>query len=206
MNEEAALALGATKWEMIRTAVLPYGKPGVIAAVDARPRPRARRDHRAGADPRHQRSTITFHLIETGGNTIAANIANSFGEANDIGRGALIASGLVLFAITLVVNMTARAIIYRRREVPGRAVTTRPPGAGRRADAGTALRGRRLPRGASAVAAGRGRRRAAACSATGSAGWARFLVSAVLLFVVLQTVVARRRGPPAGPQPDVPPR
>ena len=55
-------------------------------------------------------------LIQTGGNSIAANIANSFGEANDIGRGALIASGLVLFAITLVVNMTARAIIYRRRE------------------------------------------------------------------------------------------
>ena len=33
MNEEAALALGATKWEMVRTSVLPYGKPGVIAAV-----------------------------------------------------------------------------------------------------------------------------------------------------------------------------
>ena len=47
---------------------------------------------------------------------IAANIANTFGEANATGRGALIASGLVLFAITLVVNMAARAIIYRRRE------------------------------------------------------------------------------------------
>ena len=57
----------------------------------------------------------------TGGNTIAANIANRFGEADGIGRGALIASGLVLFAITLVVNMVARAIIYRRREFVGSA-------------------------------------------------------------------------------------
>jgi phosphate transport system permease protein len=60
--------------------------------------------------------TISFNLIENGGNTIAANIANTFGEANATGRGALIASGLLLFAITLVVNMVARTIIYRRRE------------------------------------------------------------------------------------------
>jgi phosphate transport system permease protein len=60
--------------------------------------------------------SISFNLIENGGNTIAANIANTFGEANEVGRGALIASGLLLFGITLVVNMVARAIIYRRRE------------------------------------------------------------------------------------------
>ena len=59
---------------------------------------------------------ISFNIVENGGNSIAANIANTFAEANDTGRGALIASGLVLFAITLVVNMAARAIIYRRRE------------------------------------------------------------------------------------------
>ena len=62
---------------------------------------------------------VSFDLLGPGGNTIAANIANRFGEANDIGRSALIASGLVLFAITLAVNMTARAIIYRRREFVG---------------------------------------------------------------------------------------
>ncbi len=48
-----------------------------------------------------------------GGNTIAANIANSFGEAGSLGRSALIASGLVLFAITLAVNLIARYVIYR---------------------------------------------------------------------------------------------
>jgi phosphate transport system permease protein len=115
MNEEAALALGATKWEMIRTSVLPYGKPGVIAAVMLG-LGRALGETIALALTLGITFDISFNLIQNGGNSIAANIANTFGEANDIGRGALIASGLVLFAITLAVNMTARAIIYRRRE------------------------------------------------------------------------------------------
>src|SRR3954468_1352340 len=114
-NEEAALALGATKWEMVRTAVLPYGKPGVIAAVMLG-LGRALGETIALALTLGSVFTISFNIIENGGNSIAANIANTFGEANEIGRGALIASGLVLFAITLVVNMAARAIIYRRRE------------------------------------------------------------------------------------------
>ncbi|BCJ53757.1 phosphate transport system permease protein [Actinoplanes sp. NBRC 14428] len=115
MNEEAALALGATKWEMIRTAVLPYGKPGVIAAVMLG-LGRALGETIALALTLGTTFTISFNIIQSGGNSIAANIANTFGEANATGRGALIASGLVLFAITLVVNMAARAIIYRRRE------------------------------------------------------------------------------------------
>ncbi|MEV6600620.1 phosphate ABC transporter permease subunit PstC [Actinoplanes sp. NPDC051346] len=115
MNEEAALALGATKWEMIRTAVLPYGKPGVIAAVMLG-LGRALGETIALALTLGTTFTISANLIQSGGNSIAANIANTFGEANATGRGALIASGLVLFAITLVVNMAARAIIYRRRE------------------------------------------------------------------------------------------
>ncbi len=115
MNEEAALALGATKWEMIRTSVLPYGQPGVIAAVMLG-LGRALGETIALALTLGITFNVSFNLIQAGGNSIAANIANTFGEANDVGRGALIASGLVLFAITLVVNMTARAIIYRRRE------------------------------------------------------------------------------------------
>jgi len=115
MNEEAALALGATKWEMIRTAVVPYGKPGVLAAIMLG-LGRALGETIALALTLGIVFNISFNLIESGGNSIAANIANTFGEANATGRGALIASGLVLFAITLVVNMAARAIIYRRRE------------------------------------------------------------------------------------------
>ena len=114
-NEEAALALGATKWEMIRTAVLPYGKPGVIAAVMLG-LGRALGETIALALTLGIAFDVSFNIIQNGGNSIAANIANTFGEANATGRGALIASGLMLFAITLLVNMTARAIIYRRRE------------------------------------------------------------------------------------------
>ncbi|UWP87311.1 phosphate ABC transporter permease subunit PstC [Dactylosporangium fulvum] len=119
-NQEAALALGATKWEMIRTAVLPYGKAGIIASVMLG-LGRALGETIALALTLGSVFTISFNLLDPGGVTIASNIANRFGEANDLGRGALIASGLVLFAITLVVNMAARAIVYRRREFVGSA-------------------------------------------------------------------------------------
>jgi phosphate transport system permease protein len=117
-NEEAALALGATRWEMVRTAVLPYGRPGIIAAVMLG-LGRALGETIALAMTLGATYSLSFNLIESGGNSIAANIANTFGEANETGRGALIASGLVLFAITLVVNMIARLVIYRRREFRG---------------------------------------------------------------------------------------
>src|ERR1700754_3707396 len=89
MNEEAALALGATKWEMIRTAVLPYGAPGVIAAIILG-LGRALGETIALALTLGAVFNISLNLIQTGGNSIAANIANTFGEANDTGRGALI--------------------------------------------------------------------------------------------------------------------
>jgi phosphate transport system permease protein len=120
MNEEAALALGATKWEMIRTSVIPYGRAGIIAAVILG-LGRALGETIALALTLSSSFLISFDVINVGGNTVAANIANTFGEAGDIGRGALIASGLVLFVITLIVNMTARAIVYRRREFVGSA-------------------------------------------------------------------------------------
>jgi phosphate transport system permease protein len=120
MNEEAALALGATKWEMIRMTVLPYGRPGLIASVMLG-LGRALGETIALALTLGSTFVISFGILQNGGNTIAANIANKFGEAGDVGRGALIASGLVLFAITLVVNITARAIVYRRREFLGSA-------------------------------------------------------------------------------------
>jgi phosphate transport system permease protein len=118
MNEEAALALGATKWEVIRAVVIPHGRPGVIAACILG-LGRALGETIALALTLGITFTVSFDVIANGGNTVAANIANYFGEAGTVGRGALIASGLVLFAITLVVNVTARAIVYRRREFVG---------------------------------------------------------------------------------------
>ena len=56
---------------------------------------------------------VSLHILQPGGNTIAANIATKFGEAGEVGRSALIASGLVLFAITLAATMAARGVIRR---------------------------------------------------------------------------------------------
>ena len=114
-NQEAALALGATKWEMIRVAVLPFSRPGLIAATMLG-LGRALGETMALALTLGSTFNVSLDVLGNGGNTIAANIVHQFGESNTVGRGALIASGLLLFAITLVVNMAARAIIYRRRE------------------------------------------------------------------------------------------
>ncbi|SQD99596.1 MULTISPECIES: phosphate ABC transporter permease subunit PstC [unclassified Parafrankia] len=119
-HREAALALGATRWEMIRTAVIPYGKPGVISA-SMLGLGRAMGETIAVALVLPASFNISWNILTPAGNTIAANVANGFGEANDIGKGALIASGLVLFVVTMVVNMIARAVIARRAEFSGRA-------------------------------------------------------------------------------------
>jgi phosphate transport system permease protein len=62
---------------------------------------------------------IHASLLNPGGGTFAQNIASKFNEASEFGRDALIASGLVLFVITLLVNGAARAIIARRKEYSG---------------------------------------------------------------------------------------
>lgn len=119
-HQEGAYALGATKWEMIRLAVLPYGRPGLISAV-VLGFGRAMGETIAVALVLSANYQVSAHLLTPGGNTIAANIANTFGDAGKIGLGALIASGLVLFVITLIVNFAARAIVARRKEFRGAA-------------------------------------------------------------------------------------
>jgi phosphate transport system permease protein len=111
-DREAALALGATRWEAIRLAVLPYSRGGVVGAVMLG-LGRALGETIAVALVLSAAFKVDFHVLEPGGNTIAANIATKFGESGVGGREALIASGLVLFAITLVVNVVARGVVYR---------------------------------------------------------------------------------------------
>jgi phosphate transport system permease protein len=115
-HREAALALGATRWETIRIAVLPPSRSGVVGAVMLG-LGRALGETIAVALVLAASFNINFHIFEPGGNTIAANIATKFGEAGGLGRQALIASGLVLFAITLAVNMAARAVVYRSTRI-----------------------------------------------------------------------------------------
>jgi phosphate transport system permease protein len=114
-NVEAALALGATRWETIRMAVLPFGRSGVISA-SMLGLGRAMGETIAVAMVLSVTPGIDLHILKDGGNTFAANIANTFGMAGPIGKNALIASGLVLFIITLLVNMGARAVVARRKE------------------------------------------------------------------------------------------
>jgi phosphate transport system permease protein len=117
-QREAAFALGATRWEMIRTAVLPPSRSGLVGAVMLG-LGRALGETIAVALVLAATFDINLHVIRPGGNTIAANIATKFGEAGVTGRSALIASGLVLFAITLGATLAARRVIRRT----GRAAT-----------------------------------------------------------------------------------
>ncbi|MFD6417416.1 phosphate ABC transporter permease subunit PstC [Streptomyces sp. NPDC060194] len=118
MHEEAALALGATRWETIRMTVLPFGRSGVISA-SMLGLGRALGETMAVATVLSPNFLINASLLDPGGGTFAQNIASKFSEASEAGRDALIASGLVLFVITLLVNGAARAIIARRKEYSG---------------------------------------------------------------------------------------
>ena len=119
LHREAALALGATRWEMIQMAVLPYGKSGVIAGAMLG-LGRALGETMAVAIILSGGSGATLNLISNSNpSTIASNIALSFPEATGVGVNTLIASGLVLFVITLAVNMIARWIVNRRADFSG---------------------------------------------------------------------------------------
>ncbi|MFF8192583.1 phosphate ABC transporter permease subunit PstC [Streptomyces bobili] len=118
MHQEAALALGATRWEVVRMTVLPFGRSGVISA-SMLGLGRALGETMAVATVLSPDFIIHGSLLNPGGGTFAQNIASKFGEASEFGRDALIASGLVLFVITMLVNGAARAIIARRKEYSG---------------------------------------------------------------------------------------
>jgi phosphate transport system permease protein len=117
LHREAALALGATRWEMLRMAVLPYGRSGVIGGAMLG-LGRALGETLAVAIVLSvSAGAVTFDLIgSTNPSTIAANIALKFPDSSGLEVNALIASGLALFAITFAVNFFARAIVNRRAE------------------------------------------------------------------------------------------
>ncbi|MDP5129049.1 MAG: phosphate ABC transporter permease subunit PstC, partial [Pontimonas sp.] len=119
LYEEASLALGSTRWEMIRDVVLPVGRGGIISAAMLG-LGRALGETLAVAMVLSATGVVTVNLISSvNPSTIAANVALSFPEAYGLNVNALIASGLILFAITLVVNSLARWIIERRAEFSG---------------------------------------------------------------------------------------
>jgi phosphate transport system permease protein len=119
LHEEAALALGATRWEMIRMAVLPFGRSGIISGAMLG-LGRALGETMAVAIILSGSGIITFNLISSANpSSIAANIALQFPDSTGLAVNTLIASGLVLFVITLLVNSIARYVINRRRDFSG---------------------------------------------------------------------------------------
>jgi phosphate transport system permease protein len=118
LHKEAALALGATRWEMVRTTVIPFGRAGAISGA------------MLGLG-RALGETIAVTIILSkpapgspfnpsifaGGETFASKIANNAAEFDSVAKtGAFIAAGLVLFLLTFAVNSIARSIINRRKE------------------------------------------------------------------------------------------
>lgn len=111
LQEEAALGLGATRWEMIRMTVFPFARAGIISAIML-----------ALGRALGETMAVTLvlaggplkaSLIQSGNQTVASEIALNFPEAYGLRMSELIAAGLVLFIITLAVNIIARLIVSR---------------------------------------------------------------------------------------------
>jgi phosphate ABC transporter permease protein PstC len=131
-HKEAALALGATRWEMIRMAVLPYSRSGITGGAMLG-LGRAIGETIAVVLVIGNAPIIGKHIFSQG-YTLAAVIANEFGEAANtpVHSSALFAAGLVLFVLTLVVNIIARWFVARgtrgRRGTGGTGITVAPAG------------------------------------------------------------------------------
>jgi phosphate transport system permease protein len=114
LHEEAALALGATRWEMIRYAVFPYARSGLVSGVMLG-LGRALGETMAVAMILATTPLTTLNVVGTASPpTIAANIALNYKESTPERQSLLIATGLVLFVVTFLVNFTARWVTGRR--------------------------------------------------------------------------------------------
>jgi phosphate transport system permease protein len=117
-EKEGALALGATRWGMIRSVVLPFGRGGIIGG-SMLGLGRALGETIAVAIIISPIFTISPRILETGANAVAPLIALRFGESKTLGLSALMAAGLALFVVTLVVNMVASVVVSRSRSGKG---------------------------------------------------------------------------------------
>jgi len=111
-DKEAALALGATRWEMIRAAVLPHSRGGLVGAVMLGLGRAMGETIAAALVIGSALGQVTVNAFAPG-NSMPAVIANEWGEADDLHKSALIALAVVLFAITIVVNLVATWIVRR---------------------------------------------------------------------------------------------
>jgi phosphate transport system permease protein len=117
-EKEGALALGATKAAMIRRVVLPFGRGGMISATMLG-LGRALGETIAVVIILGESFAISPHILQTGGSTVAQLIAVHFGQGGALGTHALLLAGLVLFVVTLAINLVASAIVSRSRSGAG---------------------------------------------------------------------------------------
>lgn len=110
-NKDAAFALGATRWEMIRGAVFPHSFGGLVGAVMLG-LGRAMGETIAVALVIGGATSITANVF-AGGNSMAAIIVQQFGESSGTFTAALIGLGVVLFAMTVLINLAARVVVRR---------------------------------------------------------------------------------------------
>ena len=121
LHQEAALALGATRWEMIRMTVLPYARSGMVSGAMLG-LGRALGETIAVLLVLSSSGGFTINLIsQSNPATIPANIAGQFPEATGLGINLLVLSGLVLFILTFAVNFAARAVLARPADFDGAA-------------------------------------------------------------------------------------
>jgi phosphate transport system permease protein len=113
---EGALALGGTRWGMIREVVLPFARSGIVGGA-LLGFGRALGETIAVALIIVPAVKVNTHILEQGAGSVAAWIAIHFGEASDLERSALVACGLALFLLTFVVNFFARLIVARSVKV-----------------------------------------------------------------------------------------
>ncbi len=118
-EKEAAMALGGSRWRMIRAVVLPFGRGGIVGG-SMLALGRAMGESVSIALVISSNFFISAHILQTGGNTIGAHIANRFGDASAAyGLPALMGAALVLFVVTLLVNTGASLIVRRSRSGAG---------------------------------------------------------------------------------------
>ena len=113
-EREGALALGSTRWGMIQTVVLPFGRGGIIGGVMLG-LGRALGETIAVYMIISPIFVINWEVLKTGTNSVSSLIALRYGESSQFGLSALMAAGLVLFLITLAINFTASSIVARSR-------------------------------------------------------------------------------------------
>lgn len=117
-EKEAALALGATRWGMIRSVVLPFGRGGIIGGTMLG-LGRALGETIAVLLILSPEFVFKVRPLEIGSNTVSSLIAGRFGEATDSQLSALLTAGFVLFMITLVINTLAAIVVSRSRSGAG---------------------------------------------------------------------------------------